>query len=494
LLLRFLAPENGTRYESPMRILILLLTIGSMVFASERPPNIVFILADDLGYGQLGCFGQKEIATPHLDKMAAEGIKFTRFYAGSPVCAPSRSVLMTGLHTGHTRVRGNAGRGNRDAQNLRAGDVIVPEVLKKAGYATALIGKWGIGHEGSDGLPNKKGFDYFYGYLDQHHAHNPYPPFIMRNTERVVLRNGLVAGSDGGKDGAGSGAGIAETPVDFVPDLMATEVLNWVDKQGQQPFFLYWSLITPHANNEGTKHGRGQEVPSLGEYEKKDWPLPDRALAATITRLDADVGKLLELLKKKGLDENTLVIFTSDNGHHKEGGNNPELFDANGPLNGLKRNLTEGGIRVPTIARWPGTTRAGATIATPYWFADILPTFAHLAGAGSSLPEKLDGQSFASLLRNQPFTPPARLPFYWEFHEAGFSQAVILDGRWKAIRLKRRDAAVQVFDLENDLGEQSDVAAANPEIVARAREAFTTLRTDVAEWPIKDAPLTKGVQ
>lgn len=473
-----------------MRIFTFLLFLCSLAAAAEKRPNIVFILADDLGYGQLGCFGQKLIATPNLDRMAAEGIKFTRFYAGSPVCAPSRSVLMTGLHTGHTRVRGNAGKLNREAQNLRASDVTVAEVLKKAGYATALIGKWGIGHQGSDGVPNKKGFDYFYGYLDQHHAHNPYPPFIMRNDEKVTLRNGIVPGSDGGKDGVESGAGIAETPVDFVPDLMADEALKWVESKKDAPFFLFWSLITPHANNEGTKHGRGQEIPDLGDYKDKPWPQPDKALAATITRLDADVGRLLALLKKAGIDENTLVIFSSDNGHHKEGGNDPELFDANGPLNGQKRNLTEGGIRVPTVARWPGTTRAGKESKKAYWFADILPTFADLGGV--TPPENLDGQSFDGLLRNVPHKPQSREPLYWEFHEGGFSQAVIIDDRWKAIRLKRRDAAVQIFDLIKDLGETTDLAAEKPDLVAKAKELFTTARADSPDWQIKDAPSGKA--
>jgi arylsulfatase A-like enzyme len=470
-----------------LRSILLLIAFALNASGAERKPNIIFILADDLGYGELGCFGQKLIATPNLDRMAAEGMKFSRFYAGSPVCAPSRSVLMTGLHTGHTRVRGNAGKANREAQNLRAEDTTVAEVLKQGGYATALVGKWGIGHDGSAGLPNKKGFDFFYGYLDQHHAHNCYPDFIIRNGERVALRNRIVPGSDGATDGKGSGAGIAEEPLDFVPDLMATEALRWVEGQKERPFFLYWSLVTPHANNEGTKHGRGQEVPDLGEYKDKPWPLADRAHAATITRLDADVGRLLALLKKLGLDEHTMVMFSSDNGHHKEGGNNPELFDANGPFNGLKRNLTEGGIRVPTIARWPGKVPAGSEHRGAEWFADVLPTFAHLGGAVDHIPAALDGRSFASLLLNVPAKRAARKPFYWEFHEAGFSQAVIMDERWKAIRLKRLDAPVRVFDLESDIAEANDLAAAKPEFVQRAKDLFTSERSDSPDWPIKQA-------
>src|SRR5215204_5617923 len=390
-----------------MRVVFLLLIVLASACAADRKPNLIFVLADDLGYGELGCFGSKLIATPNLDRMAAEGTKFTRFYAGSTVCAPSRSVLMTGTHTGHTRVRGNAGKAREMAQVIRREDVILPESLKQAGYATALIGKWGLAQEGTEGVPTKKGFDYFYGYLDQGHAHNAYPPFIMRNEERVTLRNGLVAGS--GKEGA-PGVGIAETPVDFAPDLMAEEALKWVEQNKERPFFLYWSLITPHANNEGTKHGRGQEVPDLGEYKDKPWPLADKAHAATITRLDADMGRLFALLKKLNLDGDTLVIFTSDNGPHKEGGNDPEFFDSNGPLSGIKRSLKDGGIRVPTLARWPGSTAAGMTIPTAHWFADILPTFAQLAGV-QSMP-KHDGQSFVEILKSAKdyvtLNPPAR--------------------------------------------------------------------------------------
>jgi arylsulfatase A-like enzyme len=472
--------------------LMVLAAAGVRVGAADRPPNLVFVLADDLGYGEVGCFGSKLIQTPNLDRMAVEGMRFTRFYAGSPVCAPSRSVLMTGLHTGHMRVRGNAGKANIEAQNLRAEDVTVAEVLKKAGYSTALIGKWGIGHPGSDGLPNKKGFDYFYGYLDQLHAHNPYPDFIMRNGEVVTLRNKITPGTSGRarEDESGLiGAGIAEKPLDYVPDLMATEALKWVKEQKDRPFFLYWSLISPHANNEGTKHGRGQEVPDLGPYADKYWPVPDKKHAASITRFDADLGRMFALLKELGIDEQTLVIFSSDNGHHKEGGNNPDLFDANGPFRGMKRDLYEGGIRVPTIARWPGKVRAGEEAKSAYWFADILPTFAYLGKAQEYLPKALDGQSFASLLLNVPFTPPPRKPFYWEFHEGGFSQGVIIDERWKAIRLKRRDAAVQIYDLQKDAGETKDVASDRADLVKRAKALFELEHTDSPDWPIKEAPM-----
>jgi arylsulfatase A-like enzyme len=463
-------------------LLCVAIIAGEATVAEAKPPNIVLILADDLGYGQLGCFGGKLVATPHLDRLAAEGVKFTQFYAGSTVCAPSRSVLMTGLHTGHTRVRGNAGATNRSPQDLRDTDVTMAEVLKQAGYATALIGKWGIGHEGSPGIPTRQGFDYFYGYLDQVHAHNPYPPFIVRGTERVALRNRTVPGSGG--PGEAFGGGVADPAVDYVPDLMTAEALAWVEQQKERPFFLYWSLISPHANNEGTKFGRGQEVPELGEYAGRDWPMADKGHAASIARLDADVGRLLTRLKQLGLDDNTLVLFSSDNGPHKEGGNNPALFQPAGPWSGMKRDLTEGGIRVPTVARWPQGIKPGETVATPLWFADLLPTFAELAGTTATVP--VDGQSFAKALRGESTAWPKSRTLYWEFHERGYSQAVLIDGRWKAIRLRHRGAPVQLFDLHSDPSESRDLAKGEPALVEQARKLFESEHRDSEDWPIRE--------
>jgi arylsulfatase A-like enzyme len=471
---------------APARLLTLILAVAAFAIpAAARTPNLIFILADDLGYAQLGCFGSKLIQTPHLDQMAAEGAKFTRFYAGSTVCAPSRSVLMTGLHTGKTRVRGNAPKNNRALQDLRSGDVTVAQVLQKVGYSTALIGKWGIGHEGSEGTPNRKGFDYFYGYLDQFHAHNPYPPFIIRQEERVALRNRTIPGS-AGPDGDALGAGVAQEPLDFVPDLMADEVMKWIEKEKEKPFFLYWSLITPHANNEGKKFDRGQEIPDLGPYADRDWEQAAKAHAATITRLDADVGRLFALLKKLGIDQDTLVVFSSDNGAHKEGGFDPAFFDVSGPLQGIKRSLHDGGIRVPTIMRWPGKIAPGGEVNTPLWFADILPTFAELAGAAEFVPSGLDGVSFAKPLQGMRIAWPGNRTLYWEFHEGGFSQALLIDGKWKAIRLKRPQAPIAIYDLDNDIGEKIDLAGSQPALVARAQALFESERIDSPDWPIRD--------
>lgn len=446
-------------------------------------PNIILILADDLGYGELGAYGQREIQTPHLDRLAARGMRFTRFYAGSPVCAPSRSVLMTGLHTGHTRVRGNAPRTDRTAQTLRATDRTVARALQEAGYATALIGKWGLGQQGSTGIPNRHGFDYFYGYLDQLHAHNPYPEFLMRQDQRVRLRNTMDAKAP--PEAVESGAGWASVARDFAPDLMTDEALRWISQPRRKPFFLFWSLITPHANNEGTRVGRGQEVPDLGIYKDRPWPLADRAHAATITRLDADVGRLLQRLQRLGLDQNTLILFSSDNGHHQEGGNHPELFDANGPLRGLKRDLYEGGIRVPLIACWPGRIQPGVSTDHVGSFSDFFPTVCDLAGAPP--PLGLDGTSFLPTLLGQAGQRPNPL-LYWEFHEGGFSQAVLMDGRWKAIRNKRRDNPIELYDVAVDTGETVNRAAQQPDWVKRAEALFVSERRDALNWPIREAP------
>jgi arylsulfatase A-like enzyme len=333
----------------------LLALLSSAVTAAEKP-NLIFILADDLGYGDLGCYGQKIIATPHLDRMAREGMRFTHYYAGATVCALSRSVLMTGLHHGHTRVRGNAGATNPAAQALQPGDVTVAGVLQKAGYQTALIGKWGLGDVGAAeaGLPRKHGFDSFFGYLNQRHAHNHFPDFLWRNETRLPLPNVVTPVG-------GNGAGYATEAKVYADDLFADEALKFVSENKARPFFLYWSMVIPHANNERARElGDGAHVPDYGPYADKDWPPQDKGQAAMITRLDGYVGRMLDHLKKLGVAEQTLVIFTSDNGPHNESKHNLARFNPGGPYTGIKRSLTDGGIRVPFIAWWPGKVKAGA--------------------------------------------------------------------------------------------------------------------------------------
>jgi len=283
--------------------------------------------------------------TPNIDGLAAEGTRYTQYYAGSTVCAPSRCALMTGLHTGHCLIRGNA------KVDLRPQDVTVAKVLKEAGYATGLVGKWGLGHEGSLGVPTRQGFDFFFGYLDQAHAHNYWPTFLLRNEERVKLKNVVP---NEGKDGQG----VASEKVEYSDDLIHREGLSFIEKNREKPFFLYIATTLPHASNEAKN--KGMEIPDYGEFKDKDWPDPEKGHAAMVARLDRNVGDVLRKIKDLGLEGNTIVFFTSDNGPHKEGGYNPDFFNSSGPLRGIKRDMTEGGIRVPMIVRWPGKVAAGA--------------------------------------------------------------------------------------------------------------------------------------
>ena len=447
----------------------------------SHKPNIVFILADDLGYGELGCYGQKVIQTPYLDRMAAEGVRFTQFYAGSTVCAPSRSVLMTGKHAGRTRVRGNAGRDNPEAQMLRDEDVTVAEILQQAGYATGLIGKWGLGMPGDEGVPNRQGFDYFFGFLSQHHAHNHYPDFLWRNDDRVPLPNVVThVGQDG--------AGYATERRAYAGDLFADEAVKFVKRNREHPFFLYLALTVPHANNERSRElGDGQEVPDYGPYADREWPAPLKGQAAMITRMDAQVGRLLKTLAELGLEEQTVVFFSSDNGPHREGGAkyDPDFFDANGPLSGTKRSLTDGGIRVPMIVRGPGRIAAGRTSDYVGYFGDFFATAAELAGTAT--PDGLDSISLMpTLSADQAGTAPQLRHdyLYWEFHEGGSLQAVRVDD-WKAIRAFGKPTTL--YDLETDLAEEHDVATKHPEVVGRIERIMNEARTDDVHWPLRPA-------
>jgi arylsulfatase A-like enzyme len=440
--------------------------------AAQPPPNIIFILADDLGYGDLGCYGQKRIQTPRLDRMAAEGLRFTQFYAGSTVCAPSRCVLMQGLHTGHCRVRGNAGRQNPMAQSLRPEDITVAEVLKSAGYATGLFGKWGLGDspDAEPGLPRRQGFDEFYGYLSQVHAHNYYPTFLWRNEEKVRLRNTVPNETP-------AGAGKSDNKLDYSHDLIADEALDFIRRHRDRPFFLFFTPTIPHANNEA--RAEGMEVPDLGPYANLDWPPGVRGHAAMISRLDRDVGRVLDLLRELGIAERTLVFFSSDNGPHKEGGFDPEFNDSNGPLRGIKRDLYEGGIRVPMIVWGPGRVPAGQVSDEPWWFADFLPTAAALAGVKP--PDRLDGIDASPLLRGKSLR--SRPPLYWEFHERGFKQAV-LRHPWKAVRLAPGEP-VELYHLGRDPGETRNLAEEFPARARRLARLMDRMRVDSPDWPIR---------
>ncbi|MBN1806465.1 MAG: arylsulfatase [Sedimentisphaerales bacterium] len=448
-------------------------TVGSITAGIKKRPNIIFILADDLGYGDLGCFGQKIIQTPNIDRMAAEGMRFTDHYAGSTVCAPSRCCLMTGLYSGHALVRGNA------RVPLRPSDITVARLLKQAGYTTGIIGKWGLGEPESTGIPNKQGFDYWFGYLNQRHAHNYYPEYLWRNEQKVELGNEVghvIAGRDQ------TPGGVATKRVEYSHDLFAEEALRFVENNKDKLFFLYLAFTIPHANNEAGQ--KGMEVPSYGLYEDRNWPEPQKGHAAMITRMDGDIGRLMAELKRLGLDENTFVFFSSDNGPHKEGGADPSFFNSSGPLRGYKRALYEGGIRVPTIARWLGKIKAGSVTGHISAFWDFLPTCCDLAKVKT--PKDIDGISMLPTLLGQTSKQKKHEYLYWEFHEQGKRQAVRMDN-WKCVRrnvAENPDGPIELYYLKTDIAEQYNVADRHPQIVAKMEDIMRSARTTSEHWPL----------
>src|SRR5260221_1355446 len=424
---------------------------------AKHKPNILFILADDLGYGDLGCYGQTRIKTPNIDRLAAEGVRFTQCYAGSTVCAPSRASLMTGFHTGHGRIRGNG-----DIP-LQPADLTVADVLKRAGYTNGVVGKWGLGLTNTPGLPNQKGFDEWFGYLGHNEAHNYYPAQLHRNQLIFTLQPNL----DGQKG-------------QYSHDLFTAVALNFVRINKHNPFFLYLAYTIPHAQNE--LKDKGMPVPSDAPYSREDWPQIEKNKAAMITRLDEDVGKLMQKLKELRIDDKTLVLFRSDNGPHREGGVNPDFFQSSGPLRGIKRDMYEGGIRVPMIVHWPGKTKPG-TVSDQVWaFWDSPPTAAEVAGLKP--PEGIDGISMLPTLLGQTQTNQHAF-FYWEFHELGSKQAVRM-GDWKAVRLGP-GKPLELYNLKSDLGETENLADKNPEIVAQIEDFLKTARTESERWPIRPA-------
>jgi arylsulfatase A len=418
-------------------------------------PNIIYILADDLGYGHLGCFGQTEIKTPNIDRMAAEGMKFTNHYAGSAVCAPSRCVLMTGLHTGHCYVRGNRPLPVEGNVPIPANSQTIPKLLKKAGYATAAIGKWGLGYPGSEGDPIKQGFDHFFGYNCQRQAHSYYPAHLWRNDKKVILKGNL-----GGKQ------------QEYSHDLLTAEALEWIQKSNRKPFYLYLPYTIPHAKFQ---------VPDLGIYADKPWSKTKKAIAAMITRLDGDVGRILRLVKELGIEKNTLVVFTSDNG--SAGGALANEFNGSGTLRGTKGSMYEGGLRVPFVARWPGKIKAGTVSNHVCSFQDMMATFAEMAGV--DIPGPTDGISILPTLLGKDEQNKHDY-LYWEL---GGKSAVRM-GKWKAVVGKKGD--FELFDLSKDLGEENDIAAQHPELVKKIKVLMKASHTETpwTTWKY-DGPIGK---
>ena len=478
-----------------MRFSYLFLTIllPAAALASTPPakPNIIVVLADDLGYGDVGCYGQKKIETPNIDRLAAEGMKFTHFYCGASVCAPSRCVLMTGKHTGHCRVRGNAPLSQRARQSLARDDVTVAALLRKAGYATALVGKWGLGMDDMPGQPLDQGFNFSFGYLDQVHAHNYFPDYLWRNREKISLPN-EVRSIPVGENGDWGTGGIAPRRVAYGPKLMLDEALQFIERNKSRPFFLYFATTIPHANNEAAREsGNGAEVPDLGRYNDKPWPAPEKGYAAMITYLDTQVGAILGRLEQLGLDENTLVIFCSDNGPELKQytGYDTQFFRSAADYRGFKRDNYDGGIRVPFIARWPATIQHGSTSAHVGYFGDFLATAAELAGLKA--PAGLDSISLAPTLRGHTDRQRRHEFLYWEYHSGNIStQAALMEGRWKGVR-QAGNPGVELYDLANDPGETHDVALKHPEIAAKIVAYLGTAHEDSPDWPLRVPPRPK---
>lgn len=477
--------------DRTMRQLAILMPVLALFFTSinaeaqtaARKPNFVFIMCDDLGYGDIGCYGQKKIRTPNVDKLAAEGLKFTQYYSGHPVCAPSRCTLMTGLHTGHSYIRdnrGGMGAGKEGQEPIPADTVTVAKLLQREGYATGCVGKWGLGGPDNSGEPNRQGFDFFYGYLCQAVAHNLYPTHLWKNTQKVMLEGNEPKNLMGKH---------------YAHDLMAEEALGFIRQNKDKPFLLYLAWHLPHLAIQAPddeifqsyRKAFGDEQPYDGKKGYLPHKHPRAALAAMITRIDRDTGRVMDLLKELKLDDNTIVFFTSDNGGTWElGGVDPTFFQNNGPLRGFKGTVYEGGIRVPMIARWPGKIAAGKETehVAAHW--DVLATLMELAGAGDRTPKGLDSLSFAPTLMGDT-NQKKHDHLYWEI--AGLQG--LRSGDWKAVK-PRNKQTIELYNLKEDLAEKNDLAAKEPEIAAKLTKMLGEVRTESELFPLVKQPAGKG--
>jgi arylsulfatase A-like enzyme len=432
-------------------------------------PNIVFIFADDLGYADLGSYGQKNIKTPNLDQMAAQGMRFTQHYSGSTVCAPSRCALLTGLHTGHTRIKGN------DDVLLEPQDITISKILRDNGYTTACIGKWGVGHPVPPGDPQKNGFDYFFGYLSMWHAHNYYPEFLWRNDQKVALRNKVVRPQNFYQADQINLVGHAIEKVDYAHDFFTEEALTFIKKNQNESFLLYLPYNIPHANNEMAKDfpSMGMEVPEYGIYEKEEWSEDRKGHAAMVSRMDRDVGRIFETLNQLNIDRNTIVFFSSDNGPHPDCKGRVPCHDGNGPFRGWKEQLYEGGIRVPLIVRWPGKIAAGSKTdhISANW--DVFPTLTELTGSPS--PQNIDGISFVPTLFGKNEKQKQHKYLYWQFKRDHILKALRM-GSWKGVKLAP-DRQLELYNLDVDIGETTNVADQYPNIVGKIEKYMEGAQT-----------------
>lgn len=457
--------------------------------AEKRPPNIIYLLADDLGYGELGCYGQKWIKTPNIDQIAAEGIKFTQHYCGNAVCAPSRCCLLTGKHSGHAYIRNNGNPKWRELDESKSifkgqnpipdSEVTIAEVLKQKGYATAAIGKWGLGYEGSSGDPNQQGFDLFYGFLGQKHAHNHYPRFLWNNGIKEFFpgNNRTLTGST------------------YSQDRFGEMALQFIKDNKDRPFFLYCPFAIPHLSIQVPDSSLEEYKGKIPEEDYKHrgylkHPHPRAGYAAMITHMDRDIGSIMKLVKELGLDDNTVIMFSSDNGptYERLGGSDSPFFESAGPFRGFKGSLYEGGIHIPMVARWPGKIQPGSVTDHISAFWDVMPTIAELTG--TQHPQGLDGISFLPTLLGKPEKQDQHEFLYWEFPAYGGQQAVRM-GEWKAVRqemLNRKNKGplkIELYNLSKDVSESNNVADEFPEIVENARQIMKEARTRSYLFPFE---------
>lgn len=471
--------------------------IESNVVVTDRP-NIIFILADDLGYGDLGSYGQQRIQTPNLDRMAEEGMRFTEHYAGSTVCAPSRSVLMTGLHSGHTPIRGNKEIMPVGQYPLQYGTVTLPKILQEAGYKTGGFGKWGLGYPGSEGEPSLQGFDEFFGFMCQRRSHFFYPEFLYHDLcgaaiKKVILEGNRVENRST-ENFQREGAGPPIEKSHYSQDVIMDKALEFIEKNRKTPFFLYLPSQIPHASlqvpDDALSHYLDENGASIfeedtshpfGAYTQTE--MPKAMYAAMVTLLDSYVGRIVEKLEELNLTDKTLIIFTSDNGSYSEGGYHYSMHNSNGELRGGKRDLYEGGIRVPFIAKWPDKIEPGTVSTHISYFPDMLPTFAELTNQPS--PPGIDGISMVPVLLGQG-EQKIHEYLYWEFHAQGGKQA-IRKGHWKAVRLnviENRQSPIELFNLSEDISEETDLSGQYPEIVEEMDQLFREAHVPSELFPL----------
>lgn len=507
--------------HSPLRILqrFVLLIFACLIVAAILPrtsagsdlveqPNIVFILADDLGYGELGCYGQQKIRTPNIDRLAAEGMKFTQHYTGAPVCAPARCTLLTGQNLAHAEVRGNKDSGNGrifpGQWPLTDGVVTIAESLKQAGYVTGAFGKWGLGPSNTSGSPMKQGFDRYFGYNCQRNAHSFFPTFLDSNEREQRINKGLIYGHQ--QKPTGEVVADDYRLANYAPDVILVEALNFVDQNKKKPFFLYLPFVEPHVSMHPPQEWIDR-YPEEWDVEKGAYrgqngylphPRPRAAYAAMISDLDEHVGSVMAKLSEHGLSDNTIVVFTSDNGT-THGGRDPkfhiggvdaQFFNSTAGLKGWKGSVDEGGIRIPCVVKWPGQVAAGSVTDVPSYFPDWFPTLAAIAGADLPTGQHLDGANLVDVLKGQPNVVRDNL-MIWDFHGYGGLLA-IRDGKWKAVRrdlLKKNPSDWELYNLDIDREEANDVSAAHPEIVKRLEAGYLDTRTAEPDFPL---PLYDG--